>query len=170
VEIVPPAHGDLTKWTQSGVLLLNRVLTVAPGLSAAHKGKGWEPFTDYARLYKLPKSTLTYLGPKYDATTPADALIPATSPSTTWYILDDLCIEMTDSDTFHIAACDTLWIAPGKTLIIRAASEAWPMLHVRPSDHHHCHAPWHVMILARLITYGTLRGAIVAGGQVWTSR
>jgi prepilin-type N-terminal cleavage/methylation domain-containing protein/prepilin-type processing-associated H-X9-DG protein len=33
---------------------------------------GWEPFTDYARLFKHPKSTLTYLGPKYDATTPAE--------------------------------------------------------------------------------------------------
>ena len=46
--IVPPAHGDLTKWTQSGVLLLNRVLTVAPGSSAAHKGKGWEQVTERA--------------------------------------------------------------------------------------------------------------------------
>ncbi len=32
---------------------------------------GWEPFTDYARYYKHPNSTLTYIGPKYDATTPA---------------------------------------------------------------------------------------------------
>jgi uracil-DNA glycosylase len=46
--IMPPAHGDLTKWTESGVLLLNRVLTVAPGLSAAHKGKGWEQVTEQA--------------------------------------------------------------------------------------------------------------------------
>src|SRR5713101_2092984 len=33
---------------------------------------GWEPFTDYARYYKDPNSTLTYIGPKYDATTPAE--------------------------------------------------------------------------------------------------
>ena len=46
--IVPPAHGDLTRWTESGVLLLNRVLTVAPGASAAHKGKGWEKVTEQA--------------------------------------------------------------------------------------------------------------------------
>ncbi|MTD13118.1 uracil-DNA glycosylase [Nakamurella sp. YIM 132087] len=46
---IPPApHGDLTSWTASGVLLLNRVLTVAPGASAAHKGKGWEAVTDRA--------------------------------------------------------------------------------------------------------------------------
>jgi prepilin-type N-terminal cleavage/methylation domain-containing protein/prepilin-type processing-associated H-X9-DG protein len=31
---------------------------------------GWEPFTDYARYYKDPASTLTYIGPKFDATTP----------------------------------------------------------------------------------------------------
>ncbi len=46
--LVPPPHGDLTGWTESGVLLLNRVLTVAPGQSAAHKGKGWEQVTQRA--------------------------------------------------------------------------------------------------------------------------
>ncbi len=46
--ITPPPHGDLTKWTESGVLLLNRVLTVAPGAPGAHKGKGWEAVTDQA--------------------------------------------------------------------------------------------------------------------------
>ncbi|HEX3337243.1 MAG TPA: uracil-DNA glycosylase [Jatrophihabitans sp.] len=43
-----PEHGDLTAWTRHGVLLLNRVLTVAPGASAAHRGKGWEAVTDQA--------------------------------------------------------------------------------------------------------------------------
>jgi uracil-DNA glycosylase len=43
-----PANGDLTPWSQHGVLLLNRVLTVAPGASAAHRGKGWEAVTDQA--------------------------------------------------------------------------------------------------------------------------
>lgn len=46
--IALPPHGDLTKWTRSGVLLLNRVLTVAPGLPASHKGKGWEQVTERA--------------------------------------------------------------------------------------------------------------------------
>ena len=46
--IVPPPHGDLTGWTESGVLLLNRVLTVAPGAPASHRGKGWEAITDQA--------------------------------------------------------------------------------------------------------------------------
>jgi uracil-DNA glycosylase len=44
----PPAHGDLTCWTEHGVLLLNRCLTVAPGASASHRGKGWEAVTDQA--------------------------------------------------------------------------------------------------------------------------
>ena len=43
-----PANGDLTPWSQHGVLLLNRVLTVAPGAPGAHRGKGWEAVTDQA--------------------------------------------------------------------------------------------------------------------------
>lgn len=46
--ILPPPHGDLTGWTGSGVLLLNRVLTVAPGAPASHRGKGWEQVTGQA--------------------------------------------------------------------------------------------------------------------------
>jgi uracil-DNA glycosylase len=41
-----PASGDLTPWAERGVLLLNSVLTVAPGSPASHAGKGWETFTD----------------------------------------------------------------------------------------------------------------------------
>jgi len=43
-----PSNGDLTPWTRQGVLLLNRVLTVAPGASASHRDKGWEEVTDAA--------------------------------------------------------------------------------------------------------------------------
>src|SRR5580692_71579 len=43
-----PATGDLTPWTERGVLLLNRVLTVAPGQPGSHRGKGWEEVTDQA--------------------------------------------------------------------------------------------------------------------------
>src|SRR6201989_3423806 len=35
-----PANGDLTPWTERGVLLLNRVLTVQPRRPAAHRGAG----------------------------------------------------------------------------------------------------------------------------------
>src|SRR6201991_2330512 len=43
-----PSGGDLTPWTERGVLLLNRVLTVQPGQPASHRGKGWEEVTDQA--------------------------------------------------------------------------------------------------------------------------
>ena len=44
--IVPPNHGELIKWAQQGVLLLNAVLTVRAGEANSHKGMGWEHFTD----------------------------------------------------------------------------------------------------------------------------
>ena len=43
-----PATGDLTPWSQRGVMLLNRVLTVRPGSPASHRGKGWEAVTECA--------------------------------------------------------------------------------------------------------------------------
>ncbi len=43
-----PSSGDLTPWTERGVLLLNRALTTAPRRPAAHRGKGWEEVTDQA--------------------------------------------------------------------------------------------------------------------------
>lgn len=46
---IPPApHGDLTAWSDQGVLLLNRVLTVRPGTPASHRGWGWEKVTELA--------------------------------------------------------------------------------------------------------------------------
>lgn len=41
-----PQNGDLTKWAENGVLLLNSVLTVQGGMAASHRGIGWETFTD----------------------------------------------------------------------------------------------------------------------------
>ncbi len=41
-----PGHGDLTAWADSGVLLLNSVLSVECARAASHQGKGWEQFTD----------------------------------------------------------------------------------------------------------------------------
>lgn len=40
--------GDLTHWADQGVMLLNRVLTVQPGVAGSHRGKGWEEFTEHA--------------------------------------------------------------------------------------------------------------------------
>ena len=41
-----PKSGDLTRWAENGVLLLNTVLTVRGGMAASHRGIGWEQFTD----------------------------------------------------------------------------------------------------------------------------
>ena len=46
--IVPPRHGDLSAWADQGVMLLNRCLTVRPGDSNSHQGKGWEAITERA--------------------------------------------------------------------------------------------------------------------------
>jgi uracil-DNA glycosylase len=41
-----PENGDLTRWAEQGVLLLNTVLTVEEGSPDSHKGIGWEKFTN----------------------------------------------------------------------------------------------------------------------------
>ena len=43
-----PNDGDLTRWANQGVLLLNSSLTVREGEAASHSGIGWETFTDAA--------------------------------------------------------------------------------------------------------------------------
>lgn len=43
-----PSTGDLTPWTEQGVLLLNRCLTVEPGSPGSHRDKGWEAVTEQA--------------------------------------------------------------------------------------------------------------------------
>ena len=43
-----PSNGDLSPWSERGVMLLNRVLTVEPGKPASHRGKGWEVVTEQA--------------------------------------------------------------------------------------------------------------------------
>ncbi|WP_067544855.1 uracil-DNA glycosylase [Nocardia crassostreae] len=48
LELSTPSNGDLSPWSDQGVLMLNRVLTVRPGESASHRGKGWEAVTEQA--------------------------------------------------------------------------------------------------------------------------
>lgn len=50
---MPNDNGNLTKWAEQGVLLLNTVLTVRAGESNSHAKRGWEIFTD---------SIIKYLG------------------------------------------------------------------------------------------------------------
>jgi len=40
------SHGELTRWAENGVLLLNTILTVRASQPNSHKGIGWELFTD----------------------------------------------------------------------------------------------------------------------------
>lgn len=40
------ASGDLSRWAEQGVLLLNATLTVRAHQAASHQGHGWEQFTD----------------------------------------------------------------------------------------------------------------------------
>jgi uracil-DNA glycosylase len=49
-----PAHGNLQKWTEQGVFLLNAMLTVEANQPASHQKKGWEEFTN-AVIQKLSK-------------------------------------------------------------------------------------------------------------------
>jgi uracil-DNA glycosylase len=41
----PRIHGDLSRWAEQGVLLLNRVLSVRAGAAGSHRNKGWEVIT-----------------------------------------------------------------------------------------------------------------------------
>jgi len=46
IGIKTPAHGDLSKWADNGVLLINSILTVRANQASSHKNKGWENFTN----------------------------------------------------------------------------------------------------------------------------
>lgn len=46
VGVPVPASGNLDRWAEQGVLLLNAVLTVQAHKAASHAGRGWEQFTD----------------------------------------------------------------------------------------------------------------------------
>jgi uracil-DNA glycosylase len=48
--INPPPHGNLEKWADQGVLLLNATLTVRENQAGSHQRRGWEAFTDAAIL------------------------------------------------------------------------------------------------------------------------
>ena len=48
LQITPSSHGNLEKWANQGVLLLNATLTVRENQAGSHQRKGWETFTDAA--------------------------------------------------------------------------------------------------------------------------
>lgn len=57
-----PASGNLDRWAEQGVLLLNAVLTVRAHEAASHAGHGWETFTDaVVRAIAERKQQIVYL-------------------------------------------------------------------------------------------------------------
>ena len=57
-----PTSGNLDRWAEQGVLLLNAVLTVRAHQAASHAGRGWEQFTDaVVRAIAERKSGIVYM-------------------------------------------------------------------------------------------------------------
>ena len=57
-----PESGNLDRWAEQGVLLLNAVLTVREHEAASHAGRGWEQFTDaVVRAINAHKEGIVYL-------------------------------------------------------------------------------------------------------------
>lgn len=56
-----PVSGDLTRWAEQGVLLLNATLTVRAHQAGSHQKKGWEEFTDHViRVLNNEKEHLVF--------------------------------------------------------------------------------------------------------------
>ncbi len=57
-----PPTGDLTRWAEQGVLLLNATLTVRAHQAASHQRHGWEQFTDAAiRALNAERKNLVFI-------------------------------------------------------------------------------------------------------------
>ncbi len=82
-------HGELTKWAQNGVLLLNSVLTVRANQARSHRGMGWEQFTtDVIELLNQREKPMVFMLWGSDAkakqqfiTNPAHLVLKAAHPS-----------------------------------------------------------------------------------------
>lgn len=55
--VAKPANGDLSAWSDQGVMLLNRVLSVRSGQPGSHRGKGWEKITDHVVKQLVARNT-----------------------------------------------------------------------------------------------------------------
>lgn len=57
-----PQSGNLTRWAEQGVLLLNATLTVREHMAGSHQRKGWEDFTDAViRTLSLSRENLVFI-------------------------------------------------------------------------------------------------------------
>ena len=62
INFVTPNHGDLTKWANQGVLMLNAMLTVEAHKAGSHKNIGWQTFTDSVlRRLSEERENLVYM-------------------------------------------------------------------------------------------------------------
>ena len=60
--IPKPASGNLTRWAEQGVLLLNATLTVRAHQAGSHQKRGWETFTDSViRILAEQKENLVFI-------------------------------------------------------------------------------------------------------------
>jgi uracil-DNA glycosylase len=56
-----PTTGNLTRWAEQGVLLLNATLTVRAHQAGSHQNRGWEAFTDAAIAHWQKNGNILYL-------------------------------------------------------------------------------------------------------------
>ena len=57
-----PPNGDLTRWADQGVFLLNATLTVRANQAASHQNQGWETFTDEViKIINLHQENVVFL-------------------------------------------------------------------------------------------------------------
>lgn len=83
------SHGELTKWAESGVLLLNSVLTVRANQPRSHRGMGWENFTtDVIKLLNQREKPMVFMlwgadarAKKQFITNPRHLILEAAHPS-----------------------------------------------------------------------------------------
>ena len=62
LDIPIPTSGNLTRWAEQGVLLLNATLTVRAHNAGSHQKKGWETFTDSViRILAEQKENLVFI-------------------------------------------------------------------------------------------------------------
>ena len=61
--VTPPEHGDLSAWSGQGVMLINRVLTVAAGDAGSHRNRGWEAVTEQAVRALVARTASPETGP-----------------------------------------------------------------------------------------------------------
>ena len=111
------AHGDLTKWAQQGVLLLNAVLTVVSKSPGSHSKIGWETFTDavISRISELNQGVVFMLWGNYAKN--KKSLVDETKH----FVLESAHPSPLAGNRFygngHFSACNQILIKQGKEAI-----------------------------------------------------